>query len=56
MKLEDEGRGLGTLETEVESVFNLHYLACLGEAAPFVRLESEDFFKGNSHPFLICVP
>jgi hypothetical protein len=43
MKLEDEGRGLGTLETEVEIVFNLHYLTRLGEAAPFVRLESKNF-------------
>ena len=49
MKLEDEaleGRGPGkSLETEVESVFNHHYLASLGRTPPFVRLESKDFFK-----------
>ena len=49
MKLEDEaleGRGPGNLfETEEESVFNHQYLASLGRTPPFVRLESEDFFK-----------
>ena len=48
MKLEDEvyeGRGAGKIfETEVESVFNHHYLASLG-TPPFVRLESEDLFN-----------
>ena len=48
MKLEDEaheGRGAGKIfETEVESVFNHHYLASLGKTPPFVRLESEDYF------------
>ena len=45
MRLEDEGRNPETLETEVESVFNHHYLALLSEAPPFVCLESEGFFK-----------
>jgi hypothetical protein len=46
MKLEDEGRDLGThFDIEVESVFNHHYFANLGGTPPFVRLESEDFFN-----------
>ena len=47
MKLEDEGRGPlagAQLDTEVESVFNQYYLACLRGPPPLVRLESEDFF------------
>jgi hypothetical protein len=47
MKLEDEaheGRDPEkNFETEVESVFNDHYLASLGKTTSFVRLESEDF-------------
>ena len=49
MNLEDEaqeGRGPGKVfETEVEHVFNHHYLASLGGTPPFVRVESEDFLK-----------
>ena len=49
MKLEDEahgGRGSGKVfESEVESLFNHHYLAGLGGTPPFVRLESEDLFN-----------
>ena len=51
MKLEDEGRDLGThFDIEVKRVFNDHYLAHLGGTAPFVRLESEYFFSTDSHP------
>ena len=43
MKLEDEGRDQETdLNTEVENIFNQHYLASLKEH-PFIRLESEDY-------------
>ena len=46
MKLEDEGRDPGThFDTEVESVFDRHYLASLSGHPPFVRLESEDPFN-----------
>ena len=46
MQLEDEGRDLETpFETEVESVFNQYYMGSLNEPPPFVRLESEDFFR-----------
>ena len=54
MKLEDEayeGRSPGkNFETEVERVFNHHYLASLGGAPPIVRLESEHFFLTNLRP------
>ena len=52
MKLEDEAYEGGpekVFETEVESVFNHYYLAGLGRAPPFVRLEGEDFLT-NSRP------
>ena len=50
MKLEDEDRDLEThFDTEVESVFNEHYLANLGGDPPSVRLKSEDFLI-NSQP------
>jgi hypothetical protein len=43
-KLEDMGRNpRRELEDEVESMFQQHYLAGLGETPPFVRLESESF-------------
>ena len=46
MKLEDEGRDLGTnFAVEVESTFNDHYLANLGGTPRFVRLEGEHFFN-----------
>ena len=46
MKLEDEGRHLGThIDTEVERVFGRYYFANLEGSPPFVRLESEDPFK-----------
>ena len=55
MKLEDEGRDSGThFDTEVESVFNQHYLASLSGPPPFVRLESEDFVNQLT-PILISV-
>ena len=55
MKLEDEGRNLGTdFDTEVENVFNQHYLGGLSGHPPFVRLESEDFFSQFT-PILISV-
>ena len=51
MKLDDEaleGRGQGkSFETEVESVFNDHYLASLGGTQPFVCLESENFLTSS---------
>ena len=53
MKLKEDGRDQGThFDTEVESVFNRHYLAGLSgpsQTSPFVRLESEDFLS-NSYP------
>jgi hypothetical protein len=46
MKLEDQARDIGAqLDTEVEHVFNQHYLDNLrasGPAPTFVRLEGED--------------
>ena len=55
MKLEDEGRDQEThIETEVESVFDRHYLGGLSEPPPFVRLESKDFFRQFT-PTLILV-
>ena len=54
MKLEDEGRDLETdFGTELESVFDRHYLASLSGPPPFVRLESKDFFKQFT---LILIP
>ena len=52
MKLEDEGRDLGThFDIEVKSVFNDHYLAHLGGTAPFVCLESQYFLQPiHTHP------
>ena len=42
MKLEDEGRDPGMdLNTEVENMFNQHYLASLKGPPPFIRLQSE---------------
>ena len=42
MRLEDEGRDPGMdLDTEVENIFNQHYLAGLNGPPPFIRLESE---------------
>jgi len=43
MRLKDEGRDPRMeLNTEVENIFNQHYLANLDGRPPFVRLESED--------------
>jgi len=42
MKLEDEHCDPGMdLNTEVENMFNQHYLASLNGPPPFIRLESE---------------
>jgi hypothetical protein len=58
MKLEDQGRGTSQepelLNAEVEKVFNDQYLAMLGESAPFVRLESENF--GNQLACTTLIP
>jgi hypothetical protein len=43
IKLEDRHRDPSFLDTEVESVFNEHYLGSLTGSPPFIRLESEDF-------------
>jgi hypothetical protein len=43
IKLEDQHRDPSLLDTEVESVFNEHYMAGLTGPPPFMRLESEDF-------------
>ena len=41
MNLEDEGRDRKMdLNTEVEKIFNAHYLAGLNGPPPFIRLES----------------
>jgi len=51
MKLTEEGRDPETqLNTEVESVFNEHYLGGLSGHPTFVRLESEDFVDQFTHP------
>jgi hypothetical protein len=42
MKMEDRGRDLALLDTEIEETFNAHYLANLRGSPPFVRLESEN--------------
>ena len=42
MKLEDEGRDPEDLNTEVENMFNQHYVANLNGPPPFIRLESEN--------------
>ena len=55
MKLEDEERSPETFETEAESVFNNHYLASLSETPPLVRLEGEQVFLVDSHPFSISI-
>ena len=56
MKLEDEGRDLGThFDTEVKSVFDRYYLASLSGHPPFVRLESEDFVKQFTPILVISV-
>jgi hypothetical protein len=46
IKLEDQHRDPSLLDTEVENVFNEHYVAGLTGPPPFIRLESEDF---NDH-------
>jgi hypothetical protein len=58
MKLEDQGRDTSQelLNAEVEKVFNEQYLASLGESAPFVRLESENFVNQLAYTTLIPVP
>jgi hypothetical protein len=43
IQLEDQYRDIALLNTEVERIFNEHYLANLRRSPPFVRLESEDF-------------
>jgi hypothetical protein len=43
IELEDQHRDPSLLDTEVESVFNEHYLAGLTGPPPFIRLESENF-------------
>jgi hypothetical protein len=42
MKMEDKGRDVALLDTEIEETFNAHYLANLSGPPPFVRLESEN--------------
>ena len=55
MNVEEEGRGQETsLETGVGSAFNDHYLASLGRARPFVRLESKDFFNQFTPVMIFC--
>jgi len=54
MKLEDENRETD-LDTEVEKIFDQHYLAGLGGHPPFVRLESEDYVTQLTCIVLICV-
>ena len=50
MKMEDVRRGSeANLEDEAESIFHEHYLAGLGGAPPFVRLESEYFVLRNMY-------
>jgi hypothetical protein len=44
MVLEDQDRDPSFLNAEAERVFSGHYLARLMRSAPFVRLESEDFY------------
>jgi hypothetical protein len=54
MKMEDARRDLETnLEDAAEGIFNEHYLARLGGAPPFVRLESEYFVIKKTHTVLI---
>ena len=44
MKLEDECRDPEMdLKSEVENIFNQHYMANLNGPPPFIRLESEDY-------------
>ena len=49
MKLQDNLEGhdpeIHLVKAEVESVFDRYYLGSLSEHPPFVRLESEDFFR-----------
>ena len=55
MKLEDEGRDLGTdFDIEVKRMFNDHYLGGLGGTPPFVRLEGEHFLNPFT-PIIIFV-
>ena len=42
MKLEDKRRDPALLDTEVEAIFNRHYLGRLTGPPPFIRLEGED--------------
>ena len=45
MRLKEEGRDPDThFDTEVENVFDRHYLAGLSGPPPFVRLEGDQFF------------
>jgi hypothetical protein len=54
IKLEDQHRDQETqLDAEVESVFNLHYLANLTGPPPFIRLESEVF--GNQRACTVLI-
>lgn len=56
MKLTEEGRDPGTqLDTEVEMMFNQHYLGGLSGHPTFVRLESEGFVDQFITPILISV-
>ena len=41
--MEDQKRDLALLDTEMDEIFNKHYLANLKGSPPFVCLESEDF-------------
>jgi hypothetical protein len=43
IKLEDQHRDPALLDTEIEGIFDEHYLASLTGPPPFVLLESEDF-------------
>jgi hypothetical protein len=54
MKLEDQHLDPGThLDAEIESIFNLHFLASLTGPPPFIRLESEQFDNERTCTILI---
>ena len=57
MKLEDQGRDPddpAILNGEMERIFNKEFLANLRESAPFVRLESEDFYPASIYEANYC--
>ena len=57
-KLEDQGLDTSTnpglLNTELERVFEEQYLTKLRGSAPFVHLESKNFFNHIACTMLIC--